>query len=32
VSNEPAEAVFGEVAQQLETDAQDVKELAAGRL
>ena len=32
VSNEPAEAVFGEVAQQLETDAQDVKEQAAGRL
>ena len=32
VSNEPAEAVFGEVAQQLETDAQDVKEQAAGRV
>ena len=32
VSNEPAEVVFGEVAQQLETDAQDVKEQAAGRL
>ena len=32
VSNEPAETVFQEVAQQLETDAQDVKEQAAGRL
>jgi len=32
VSNEPAETVFGEVAQQLETDAQDVKEQAAGRV
>lgn len=32
VSNEPSETVFGEVAQQLETDAQDVKEQAAGRV
>ncbi len=32
VSDEPAETVFQEVAQQLETDAQDVKEPAAGRL
>ncbi len=32
VSDEPAETVFQEVAQQLETDAQDVKEQAAGRL
>ncbi|CAA9433233.1 MAG: Glycerol-3-phosphate ABC transporter, substrate-binding protein UgpB [uncultured Rubrobacteraceae bacterium] len=32
VSNEPAESVFQEVAQQLETDAQDVREQAAGRV
>ncbi|HLL38491.1 MAG TPA: ABC transporter substrate-binding protein [Rubrobacteraceae bacterium] len=32
VSNEPAQDVFREVAQQLETDAQDVKEQAAGRV
>ena len=32
VSNEPAEGVFQEVAKQLETDAQDVREQAAGRV
>lgn len=32
VGNEPAQSVFQEVAGQLETDAQDVREQAAGRL